>query len=142
MMIRKITTTLLAIVTLVLGTVALASPAQASSGGTFCFRQQNDEPFMNKPVSLDLSTDGTNWYSVLTLQTDQTGCGWYALTGDYTQYYARVSVDWWWKGDNGELRQHWWGWTAAVSPGTQQDSLGSNVVICASVDNQFSCYYS
>ncbi|GAA2138416.1 hypothetical protein [Arthrobacter humicola] len=137
---RKIMTALFSIVMLVLGTVALASPAQASSGGTFCFRQQNDDPFMNKPVSLELSADGNNWYNVLTLQTDESGCGWYTLTGDYTQYYVRVTADWWWTGINGELRQHWTGFTIAGSPGTQYDSLGSNIVICASVDETSPCY--
>lgn len=94
---------------------------------------------MNKPVSLELSTDGNDWYNVLTLQTDENGCGWYTLKGGYTQYDVRVTADWLWKGTNGERRQHWTGFTIAGSPGTQYDSLGTNVVICTSVDNASQC---
>lgn len=136
---RKIMTVLISIVMLALGTVAIAPPANASSVGTFCFREQDDSPFMNKPVSLELSADGNVWYSVLTLQTDESGCGWYALSGDYTQYYVRVSVDWWWTGPNGELFQHWWSTSTYAPPGSQQDTLGSTVVLCASADRSTPC---
>jgi hypothetical protein len=138
---RKITTALISLAMIVLGTIAIAPPANASSGGTFCFHRDDDSPFTNAPVSLELSADGSVWVSVLALQTDENGCSWYALSGDYTQYYVRVSVDWW-TGPVGEFPLHYWATSTYALPGSQYDTLGNNVVYCASTSRSNPCTYS
>ncbi|WP_222424649.1 hypothetical protein [Arthrobacter sp. KBS0702] len=135
----KITAALMSLALALLGAVAIAPPANASSGGTFCFHQQDDSPFANKPVSVDLSSDMNNWYTVLALQTDENGCSGFTLSGSYTEYYVRASVDWYWTGDAGEVFQHWFGTTGYYQPGQQADWMYSNVVYCASVDRSTPC---
>ncbi|MCX6497701.1 MAG: hypothetical protein NTU93_02725 [Arthrobacter sp.] len=136
---RKITIALISLAMLALGTVAVASPASAASGGSFCFHEQDDTPFSNKPVSLELSSDGNVWFDVLALQTDENGCAGFTLTGSYTDYYVRGSADWYATGLNGEVFQRWFGTTIPGSPGGQYESLLNNLVYCASVSYSTPC---
>lgn len=130
---RKIATILTALAMILLGGVAIAPPANAASGGKYCFKNQDDSPYAHKPVYIDLSTDGNFWHGVLTTQSDASGCGWFTLSGDYTNYIVRAQAQWDLVDSNGQVLQR----HGALSPlwglpGDTQYFLGTGIVLCAS----------
>jgi hypothetical protein len=95
---------------------------------------------MNRPASVDLSSDATNWFSVLTLQLDANGCAAFTLSGEYTGYYVRASVDWYFNSPEGSPLQHWFGTTGYYyPPGTQGEWMLNNYVYCASIEYTTPC---
>lgn len=137
---RKITTILTSLAMLLLGTIAIAPPANAASGGSFCFKEEDDEPFAYKPVYIDLSTDGKFWYNVLATQTDWSGCGGFTLSGGYTGYLVRAQAQWDLRGPEGQVLQRWGAYSPLWGlPGDEFYSLGTGIVLCASWEPYAPC---
>lgn len=138
---RKITTALICLAMILLGTVALAPPANAASGGTYCFHEEDGDPYAYKPVYIDVSFDGKFWYGVLPTQSGANGCGGFNLSGSYTGMYVRAQAQWDALSDKGQVLQRW----GAISPlwglpGEQFVYLGNGIVLCASWSETSPCH--
>lgn len=137
---RKISAVLTSLAMILLGTITIAPPASAASGGTFCFKHQDDTPYVNKPVYIQVSSDGNYWYGVLDLRTGADGCGWFSFTGDIRNYYVQAWAQWDLYSPEGKILQRHqatsplWG-----TPGDQQAHLGTGIVLCASWDYSAPC---
>lgn len=141
-MIRKIITALSALAMVVVGTVAVAPPANAVSGVSYCFQYENGYPYARLPAFLQLSVDNANWYSVATMTTDPYGCGAFNIWGNFTNTYARVMAEHNVKGPVGNgITAVWTGTSPLVGlPGGQVASLGTGVVVCTT-RTVFACVF-
>jgi hypothetical protein len=132
---RKITTALISLAMILLGTVALAPPANAASGVSYCFVNEDGTAYANLPATLQLSVvnndDYHNWYSVAAMNTDARGCGTFAIWGSFVNAYARVYAytDLHNPGEGALI--YWWGFSPVIGlPGDQASFLGTGIIRC------------
>ncbi|WP_427016557.1 hypothetical protein ACQCSX_17770 [Pseudarthrobacter sp. P1] len=129
---RKITTALISLAMVILGTVAIAPPANASSGGSFCFVNADGSAYANLPAFVQLSPDNsTGWFNVMEMATEATGCGAFTLTGSYTGYFVRA-VAYHDFHNPGEGALIYWSGIAPLNgiPGDAAPHLGTGIVTC------------
>ena len=137
---RKITTILTALAMILLGGIAIAPPANAASGGTFCFKEEDDEPYAHKPVYIQVSSDGNFWYGVLDLRTGAGGCGWFSLAGNLRNYYVQAWAQWDLYSPDGVILQRQNGTSPLWGmPGNHEANLGTGIVLCASWEYTAPC---
>jgi hypothetical protein len=130
---RKITTALISLAMLVLGTVAVAPAANASSQNFYCFVNADGTLYASLPVTVQVSRDYTNWYDVLSTATEANGCSSYTLSGDYMTMYSRAKAytEVPTQDGMGGAMIYWLGysqWTA--NPGEAAADLGTGTVVC------------
>jgi hypothetical protein len=94
-MIRKIITTMFSLSALVLGSIALAPPAHAATGVSYCFNypgRGGAASGIPTHVQVNPTDDNVNgWTTVASDTANINGCGVYTLSGSYaTDMYVRV----------------------------------------------------
>lgn len=128
---RRITTALISLAMVVLGTVVVAPPADAAAGGYFCFSYYNGYAYYNEPVYIEVSADTVNWTSILTMQSDTNGCGGFILSGDDVNMYVRAEAAQSMAGPLGGVSAVWTGVSPNIgNPGVGVANLGWGVVVC------------
>lgn len=136
-MIRKITTTLLSVLALVLGTVVIAHPAQAATGVTYCFKYPGlGGPSSGIPTQVQVNpNDDTinGWTTVASDTANINGCGAYTLSGSYaTDMYVRVFAYLPVRHGN-TVMYGWLGISQRATPGDGTVDLGYATVYCYSI---------
>lgn len=136
-MIRKVITTLLSVVALVLGTVVLAHPAQAATGVTYCFKYPGvGGPASGIPTQVQVNPNNdvvNGWTTVANDTANINGCGAYTLSGAYaTDMYVRVFALLPVRHNNTVL-YGWAGYSKRATPGDGTVDLGYSTVYCFSV---------
>ncbi|NUU32369.1 hypothetical protein [Arthrobacter sp. C9C5] len=132
-MFRKITTALAAMALVLLGSLAIVPPANASAGGTYCFHFEDHTPYDKKPVYIDVSYDGKFWYGILPTTSNEKGCGYFVLGYEYRGMYVRALAQWDLLSPDGQILQRNRGLSPVVGlPGQSLVHLGSGLVLCAS----------
>lgn len=134
---RKIMTALISIVMLALGTVAVAPPAHAVTGGSFCFHYENGYAYTDQPVYIQVSTDITyGWHDILVMTPDANGCGSFIVYGvEESNMYLRAYAYWEITGNLGEgaLQRHSASSPLIGNPGVGAPYLGNGMVLCQGI---------
>lgn len=133
-MLRRITSSLAAMALILLGSLSIAPPANASAGVTFCFHFQDHAPYDNKPVYIDVSHDGNFWYGIHPMTSNANGCGYYVVGYEYRGMFVRALAQWDLRSPDGAtILQRHRGLSPVIGlPGQSLVHLGSGLVLCAS----------
>lgn len=137
---RRITSSLIAASMATFGLLPLASPANALSQGSYCFRYPGlGGAASNIKTLIQISTErdpaSTAWHTVLEDTADIKGCGAFTLTGTYAsdnhvRVIARNDV----RGYGSTIRYSWLGVSPLYGfPGDGSSHLGDGIVYCFSV---------
>lgn len=131
-MLRKITTALSALGLVVVGSIAIAPPANAVSGVSYCFKFKNGSAYDRMPTTLQLSADNIDWYPVAYGESDPYGCGAFTIWGGVTNAYARVVAEYHVKGTVCCGSPATWTGTSPLIglPGEGTADLGTGVIVC------------